>query len=221
MYRLHYSPDTASLAVRMVLAELQVPHECLLIDRATGALESPAYRALHPLGLIPAMETPDGPMFETAAILLYLSDRHPGLAPAVDSAQRAAFLTWLFFTSTNLHPCLLQLFYPERVAGAALVQPVMDHARLRMQTYLGTLNDMVTRDAPTWLSPDQPGLMGYYLGMLIRWLASFGPGHPSYFRSTEFPALHKVLAAHETRAAALTVAADENLGTAVFTNPVL
>lgn len=219
MYTLHYSPDTASLAVRIVLAELAVPHQSQLIDREAGALDSLAYRALHPLGLIPAMETPDGPMFETAAMLLYLSDRHPGLAPAPDSPERAAFLKWLFFTSTNVHPCLLQLFYPDRVAGDALSDAVMAHARARMQTYLGALNDMVAQDAPNWMSQGKPGLMGYYVGMLMRWLATYGAGHPSYFRSAEFPALHAVLAAHEVRAAALAIAADENLGPTLFTNP--
>ena len=219
MYTLHYSPDSASLIVRLVLAELAAPHQSLLIDREAGALASPAYRAMHPLGLIPAMETPDGPMFETAAMLLYLSDRHPGLAPAPGSPQRAAFLKWLFFTSTNIHPCLLQLFYPDRVAGEAAMDAVMAHARLRMQTYLTLINDMVARDAPDWLSADQPGLMGYYLGVLVRWLATYGAGHPSYFRSVDFPALHAVLAAHEGRAAALGVAADENLGPTLFTNP--
>ncbi len=219
MYTLHYSPDSASLIVRLVLAELAVPHQNVVIDREAGALVSPGYRAMHPLGLIPAMETPDGAMFETAAMLLYLSDRHPGLAPAPDSAQRAAFLKWLFFTSTNVHPCLLQLFYPDRVAGEASVEAVMAHARVRMQTYLTLINDMVAREAPGWLSPHQPGLMGYYLGVLVRWLATYGAGHPSYFRSADFPALHAVLAAHETRAAALSVAADELLGPDLFTNP--
>ena len=219
MYKLHYSPDTASLAIRIVLAELNLPHQSLLIDREAGQLSSPAYREMHPLGLIPAMETPDGPMFETAAMLLYLSDRHPGLAPAPDSPERAAFLKWLFFTSTNVHTCLLQLFYPERVAGEAAVDAVMAHARVRMQSYLAAMDDMVARDAPGWFSAEKPCLMGYYLGMLIRWLATYGAGHPSYFRSADFPALHAVLATHEARAAALAVAADENLGATIFTNP--
>ena len=219
MYTLHYSPDTASLVVRMVLAELGVPHQALLIDREAGQLASPTYRAMHPLGLIPAMETPDGPMFETAAILLYLSDRHPGLAPAQDSPQRAAFLKWLFFTASNIHPCLLQLFYPDRVAGEAFVDPVMAQARQRMHSYLLALDAMVQHETPDWISPDRPCLMGYHIGMLMRWLATYGPGHPSYFRSAEFPALHAVLAAHEIRAAALAVGAAENLGPTLFTNP--
>ena len=67
MYRLHASPDSASMAVRMVLLELGLPHEVRAVDRAGGELASTDYRALHPLGLIPALETPDGTMFETAA----------------------------------------------------------------------------------------------------------------------------------------------------------
>ena len=147
MYVLHYFPDTASLAPRMVLAELGVQHRCALIDREAGVLSSPAYRALHPLGQIPALETPDGPMFETAAILLYLADRHPGLAPAPDAPARAAFLSWLFFTSTNIHTTLLQLFYPERTAGEACKDAVLTHAKARMDLYLATLDTAVAQSA--------------------------------------------------------------------------
>jgi len=97
MYILHSWPDSASLIVDLVLQELGLPYTSRQIDRPAGALNSPEYRALHPLGLIPALETPDGPMFETAAILLYLTEQH-GLAPAPGTPDRAAFLTWLFFT---------------------------------------------------------------------------------------------------------------------------
>ena len=220
MYILHYVPDTASLAIRMVLTELALPHEARLIDRDAGQLASPAYRALHPLGKIPAMETPDGPMFETAAMLLYLSDRHaPGhLAPAPDSPDRAAFLKWFFFTSTNIHTCLMDLFYPDRVAGEAAVPQVLAHARPRMQDYLGIL-ETAAAAAPTWLSPDRPSLLGYYTAMLMRWLGSMPADHPAHFSAAEYPALHHVLSHLETRPAALAVAADESLGPTCFTHP--
>ena len=78
MYILHYFPDTASLIVRLVLEELGTPYEARLIDREGGALSSPAYLAMQPLGLIPVLETPQGALFETAAMLLYLAERHPG-----------------------------------------------------------------------------------------------------------------------------------------------
>ncbi len=218
MYTLHYFPDTASLAIRMVLAELGVPHNSRQIDRAAGELNSPKYRALHPMGKIPAMETPDGPMFETAAILLYLCDRHQALAPTLKSAERAAFLKWLFFTSTNIHPTVMQLFYPERTAGAAHAEAVLAHASAHMHSLLVLLHDMVTAAAPKFLSIE-PSLLGYYIGMLMRWMGSVPPDSPAYFPSRNYPALHRILAALETRPAALAIAEDEGLGATVFTNP--
>lgn len=221
MYILHHYPDTASLVVRMVLAELGVPHQARLVDRAAGGLTSPAYRRLHPLGKIPALETPDGPMFETAAMLLFLCDNHPGpMAPLPNARDRGAFLTWLFFTSTNIHPTLMNLFYPQRIAGADCIPQVLAHARAEMQIQLDALETMIARDAPDWLSAQKPTVLGYYIGMLIHWLAGFPPDHPGHFRSADFPALHAVLAMLELRPAAQTIAADENLGPTPFTQPI-
>lgn len=221
MYVLHSSPDSASLIVRLVLEELGLPHECPLIDRAGGALDSAAYRAMQPLGLIPALETPDGPMFETAAMLLYLSDRHPGLAPAPDHPDRAAFLSWFIFTNNSVHTTLMQLFYPARVAGEDHAAAVVAHARIRMATFLDLLDDMVATDAPDWLSATKPTLLGYYVGVMIRWLSSYGPGHAFHFPSSDYPALHPILAMLEQRPAALTAARAENLGSMIFTHPVI
>lgn len=221
MYVLHHYPDTASLVVRMVLAELDVPHQARLIDRAAGALSSPAYLALHPLGKIPAMETPQGPMFETAAMLLHLCDARPGrLAPAPDAPDRGPFLTWLFFTSSNIHPVLLQLFYPERTAGPDCIPQVLTHARVQMQLLLAALETMVARDKPDWLSPHKPTMLGYYIAMLLHWLGSNPPDHPGYFASRDYPALHAILTCLESRPAARTIAADEGLGPTPFTHPI-
>ncbi len=219
MYVLHYSPDSASTIVRLVLEEWDLPRSYRLIDRAAGALDTPEYRALNPAGLIPALETPDGPMFETAAILLYLSERHAGLAPAPGSPDRAAFLKWLFFTSSNIHQTLLQLFYPDRVAGPAATPELMRLARARLQAQIGMLDAMVATEAPDWLSPEKPSIFGYYIGVLIHWLASYDPDHPSYFRSHQFPALHKVLVALEARPAVAISARAEGLKTTLFTDP--
>lgn len=219
MYVLHYYPDTASLAIRMVLAELGVQHRCQLIDRAAGVLASPAYRAMQPLGLIPAMETPDGTMFETAAILLYLADRHPGLAPSVDSPDRGDFLKWLFFTSTNAHTTLLQLFYPERTAGPDCVAQVLAHALPKMKQYLSLL-DQAAATNPGWLSQDRPTMLGYYIAMLMHWLGGFGADHPLQIHAADYPALCKVLTMLEGQHATQAIAEDEGLGPTPFTAPL-
>ena len=101
-YRLHYAPDNASLVIRLVLEEMALPYETTLVDRARKEQEGAAYRALNPNGLIPVLVTPQGPIFETAAILLWLADTHGRMAPRSDSPERAAFLKWLFFLSNTL-----------------------------------------------------------------------------------------------------------------------
>jgi glutathione S-transferase len=218
MYILHASPDSASLIVRLVLEELGVPYQARSIDRAAGQLQSPAYRAMQPLGKIPALETPDGPMFETAAILLYLSEKHGALAPQPGDPDRAAFLSWLFFTAFNLHPALLAVFYPDHEAGAENAAAVVAHAAPKLHVYLNLLDSMVAFKAPGFLSP-APSILGYYLAVLMRWLGQMPAGSPAHVTSTDYPALHAILKALETRPAALAAAKAEALGPTIFTAP--
>lgn len=218
MYILRYSPDSASLIVRLVLTELGVPYVARLIDREAGELASAGYRALHPLGKIPAMETPNGPMFESAAILLYLSDRHPGLAPGPGDHDRAAFLKWLFFTSTNIHTAVMDVFYPDRVAGDAAAGAVLAHASARLRTFLSALNQ-AAEDKPSWLCADKPSVLGYYIAVLMRWLGECDKDTLAYVKASDYPALHAVLAMLEQSPAALAVAEAEGLGITIFTCP--
>lgn len=210
MLILHRYPDTASLIVEMVLQELDLPYDGRLIDREHGATSTPEYRALHPLGLIPVLETDDGPIFETAAILMYLTESFPNtLAPAPGSPDRAAFLKWLFFTSTNLHTVLLQTFYPARTAGPEHTEAVVEHAHAKLRIFLNILNE-VAEPSPSFMSATQPTILGYYIAVLMRWLSSDFP--PS-----DYPALHRMLAYLETRPAVQTCAEAENLGPKPFT----
>ncbi|MBI1171879.1 glutathione S-transferase family protein [bacterium] len=218
LYTLHYTPDSAAMIVRLALRLTDAPFAEVLIDRANGGLDSPAYRAMQPLGKIPAMETPHGPMFETGAILLYLADRHPGLAPAPDSPDRAAFLKWYFFTVSYLHTTLLQAFYPERTAGAACAEAVLTHAGAAIRSHFALIDRMVATEAPDWLSA-RPSILGYYLGVLVRWLSGFPEGHPARLSVADLPALGPILAALETSPAARTVAEAEATAPTLFTKP--
>ncbi len=113
-YVLHYAPDNASLIVRLALEHRRIPYRTKLVDRAARGQDAPGYRALNPHGLIPVLETRQGPLFETGAILLWLADTHGGLGPAPHAPDRGDFLKWLFYVSNTLHPALSMMFYPEK-----------------------------------------------------------------------------------------------------------
>jgi glutathione S-transferase len=209
MYVLHSVPDRASLIVHLALEEMGVPYERRVLDHDAGDLAAPAYLAINPQGLIPALETPDGPVFETGAILLYLAERH-GLAPAPGTPERAAFLSWFVFVANTVHPTTMTLVYPYRAAGEDLAVEVGERARARLRAQLGTIEAMAAARRPAWLSAE-PSVLCCYLGVMMRWAQAFPSVPGQGVAVAEFPALHAVLAALETRPAAQRVAAREGL----------
>lgn len=215
---LHHAPDFSSTIVRLALEELELPHALAIADIDGGALGSPEYRRVNPVGLIPALETDHGPIFETAAILLWLVDQTGRLGPGPKDPDRGAFLSWLFFTSNALHQAALAMFYPHRAAGEANTDATRAAAQEQIVARLGLIETLIARENPRWLSADHPGVLGYYIGILVRWLIMLPPA-PYGIDLQDFPALRAVLAAHESRPAARRVAADEGLGSHPFTNP--
>ena len=66
---------------------------------------SGAYRALNPQGLVPALETPDGVLTQSSAILEWLEERYPEppLLPR-DRAGRAAVRAMAMAVACDIHP---------------------------------------------------------------------------------------------------------------------
>ncbi len=103
MYTLYYYPGNASLMPHMLLREIGAPFELQLVDRANNAQKSAEYLRLNPSGTIPVLVDDGAAIFETAAISLYLADRHPdaGLAPPPNSPERGQYYKWMVL----IHEC--------------------------------------------------------------------------------------------------------------------
>jgi glutathione S-transferase len=220
--RLHYAPDNASLAVRLALYELGLPFETVLVDRRSGGLRQPSYLALNPMGQIPVLETPEGAMHETAAILLYLADRHgPGrLMPAPDDPARGLVLTWLFWLSNTLHPQLRALFYPDRHVAPGQEEAFTRVTRTRIADSLTILETRLPA-LGRWLGGAEPSALDCYLCPMLRWLALYPAGDTGWFVLARWPGLRDIARAMETRPSALAAAMAEGLGPLPFSRPVL
>lgn len=223
MYTLHYAPDTAALVVRLVLEELGVPYHARAVETAADELNSPAFRELNPFGLIPVLETPDGPIFETGAIVLWLSERHGALAPAPGTAQRAAFLKWLFFLSNTLHPDLARMFHPTRHVGPnkTAQEDMLEIAAVRVNRYFKALDLLAIADRATWLPEAGPSVLGCYLVVMLRWAAFLSAEGDRWFDLAAYPFLEGLAQAQERRPAAQRAAAAEGLGPTPFSQPVV
>jgi glutathione S-transferase len=223
IYRLHYAPDNASLVIRLALEELGLPYETYLVDRRAVAQQSPEYLKLNPNGTIPVLETPDGPLFETAAILLWLADRHGQMAPAVHDPLRAPFLKWLFWCSNTLQIDLRQYFYPDKFIGS----DATDQAQLRRIFQKRIQNDLKIVDQGLQDEPDLTGgetatALDIYLACLLRWckLYADSPETP-WLDLTRYPALHTLCVRADSRASTRAAQMAEGLGPTPFTQPRL
>ena len=220
-YRLHYAPDNASLIIRLVLEELGVPYETALVDRKARGQKAPEYLKMNPAGLIPALETPEGPIFETGAILLWLADRHGALAPAPDSSERGAFLKWLFFTSNTLHVALRMRFYPAQYVGddpdaqAAL----REHLKGEIARHLSLIEAQAAA-GPGWLCGSDRSVLDFYLACLIRWARLYPAAEDNaWVRLADWPHM-QAMATRLERCKAVGAAIDaEGLGETPFTAP--
>jgi glutathione S-transferase len=215
MYILHYAPDNASLIVRLVLDGAGIPYRTSLVDRKARQQDSPAYRALNPAGLVPTLETPQGPISETGAILLWLADRH-GLGPAPDDRDRTVFLRWLFFLSNTAHADLRMIFYPQQYAPADRYEAHHEIIAARMLRHFGLI-DRAAAEATQLFAAASP--LGVYAVTLTRWSALYPVAGPQWFDLAGYPALLALARAQEARVETPVVARAEGLGPHPFTRP--
>ena len=219
-YRLHYAPDNASLIVRLALEEIGVPYETVLVDRSIDEQKSSRYLALNPNGLIPVLETHDGVIFETAAILLWLADQHEELAPPPKSADRANFLKWLFFVSNTIHPAMRMMFYPECYVGAALES--QKALRQQMRKELTRYLDMLEEEGKLgryWLAADRPSVLDFYICCALRWIALYPKKGIQELEIGNWPILKNMAARLECCKSVKAAINAEGLGPNPFTMP--
>lgn len=114
MLRLHHAPMACSLASRFALALSGLPHEIAVVRTTRGEQKTPAYWRINPRGKVPALETDDGVLTESTAILPYIADLAPasGLLLPAGTFQRAQAQSWLSFLSSTLHVALSAAMFP-------------------------------------------------------------------------------------------------------------
>jgi glutathione S-transferase len=111
MLTLYYSPATASMVVHWLLIELDVEHRLVKLDFDRLEHKAPEYLKLNPNGHVPTLLVDGEPVYEAAALVLWLADAYPmaGLAPPLDSLQRAHYYQWLLHLANTLSQFAMQV----------------------------------------------------------------------------------------------------------------
>lgn len=114
--KLYFAPGACSLSPHIALREAGLDFELEQVDLAAKKTKGGAdYRAISPLGYVPALQLDDGTvMTEASVIAQYIADSKPGakLAPAPGSRERYGLQAWLNFIATEIHKGIGPLWKP-------------------------------------------------------------------------------------------------------------
>jgi glutathione S-transferase len=174
-----------------MLEEVGQPYRTELLDYGT-TMKEPEYRAINPMGKVPALRHDNIVVTECAAICAYLADAFPGagLAPPPGDRLRGPYYRWLFFAAGPLEAA---------VTDKALGVEVPAERR-RMVGY-GSLADVISAlesalSGTDYLAGERFTAADLYVGSHLGWGMQFGT-------IEKRPALERYVARISTRPAAL------------------
>jgi len=142
------SPDRGrglarDMRVRWALEEAGQPYDVRLVSFKT--MKESAHRERNPFGQIPTYEEGDLTLFEWAAIILHIAQRHAGLLPADENA-RARAIAWMFAALSTVEPPIVErsamvLMERDKSWYEERLRMIEDRVRAR----LGELSDRLGR----------------------------------------------------------------------------
>jgi len=96
------SPNPAKVA--LFLEEAGLPYEAIPVDTRTGEQFSSEFVALNPNAKVPVIVDGDVRVFDSTAILLYLSEKTGQYLSGSGAQARGELLSWLMFVASGIGP---------------------------------------------------------------------------------------------------------------------
>ena len=199
MLKLYGLPGACPMAVHIILEHLGVDYEMVMVDR--DRLASPEHLAVNPMGQAPSMETEDGLITESVAMLLHIDEKYGQgrVSPPPGSWQRARMMMMLMFMASQEHPAFGLWLRPFRWHEDAGCQAELkESARKRFAVCLERLDGWL--EGRDWLIGDAMTLADPLALVHIRWgLRVIPPSYeyPNLWRfaqhMAEVPAVKKVM----------------------------
>jgi glutathione S-transferase len=162
-------PMSRGRTARWMLEEVGRPYRTEILE-FEGAMKSPAYLAINPMGKVPAITHGSTVVTETAAICAYLADAFPeaGLAPPAGSTLRGPYYRWMFFAAGPLESAATN-----RALGFEL--PPGRERMAGYGTYADVMNALETAVSQgDYLAGDRFSAADLYVGAHLGWGMMFG-----------------------------------------------
>ena len=203
--QLYSLPTPNGVKVSIALEETGLPYEVHRVSFDQHDQLSPEFLSLNPNNKIPAIIDPDGPggkplpLWESGAILMYLSDKAGGKLMPHDPALRWQTVQWLMFQMGGIGPMFGQVGFFHKFAGKDYADKrprdryVAESVRL-----LAVLEKQLAGKA--WLLGDEYTIADIATFPWVNNLIGFY-GAGELVRIAEFPNVTRVLSAFKARPA--------------------
>jgi glutathione S-transferase len=164
--KLYYASHTCALSPHIVAAEAGIALDLEKVDLRTHRTETGAdYRAVNPLGHVPALRLDDGQVLtEGTAIVQYLADRAPDskLAPPPGTFERVRLQEWLSFVATELHKSFSPWLFHAEVG-----EPAQAYAKARIAERFAFIERHLAES--TYLMKDTFTVADAYCFTIVGW----------------------------------------------------
>lgn len=100
MLKLYGGARSRASIVQWYLEELGVSYEFVMLDMQVGEHKQPEYLKINPMAKVPAIVDGDFHLWESGAILLYITDKY-GKTP-LSPEERGIFSQWVLFGNSTL-----------------------------------------------------------------------------------------------------------------------
>ena len=179
-YVVYGAAGSGSVPVEATLTLLGEPY--IVVERVVWADKAIAEQmaAVNPQKQVPALLLPSRElMTESAAILIWLADSHPGsgLAPGLESPLRPSFLRWMSYISAQIYALYWVRDDLSRLAADKTHEAVIkDRTTARIEACWKMMADQV-EPAGAYMLGDALSVLDLYMTVVSRW----GPRRKGFY----------------------------------------
>jgi len=174
MLTLWYAPGTVALAVHVALEDVGAEYDLRKLSFPDGDQSSPAYLTINPKGRVPALQTPQGLLTETLAILSWIAGTYPDKAlEPTDPFARAQGLALQTYLASTVHVAHAHKLRGSRWSDDPASWEAMRAKVTETMTACAMELESIVGSGP-WALGDSYSTADPYLYTICRWLEGDG-----------------------------------------------
>ena len=171
-YTVYGAAGSGSVPVEAALTLIGAPFERVKVVTWEGDHERDKVAVVNPMRQIPAVVAPDGEvMTESAAILIWLAERHPEarLAPLAGDPKRGQFLRWMAFVPASIYSMYWVRDVPSRLGGddPEAQQTILNRTAERIAECWAAMERQI--EPGRFLLGDEVTVLDLYVAVASRW----------------------------------------------------